>query len=176
MHGHTHWSAVARTTPWYLPQKWNYPHAKRFSVSIPRAAKLFLLSMVVFGFFGLGTTIMRLRAGSLPDISDVIRISMLSVFPIPYFVTMWLRGKFCSDRPVMVLDVHGFWHRRHGITIPWSKLRFNKTPFGEEIKVGYPWNWIVIDPSWFVDRDGVRCSTDTLYREMIAYWARWHRL
>ena len=107
----------------------------------------------------------------------LVMIWGFAVFIVILVVIGRRRGERYKDRPIMVLDSEGFWHRRLRKKIAWSRVRSIKKVDDLGIVVSYIWDWFEIpQPSWYVDRDGVRYSKDTLCQEMRAYWIKYGNL
>jgi hypothetical protein len=134
------------------------------------------VSIMAVGFIAMVTAVVPSVRTLSP--SDKLRFLIIAwgfaVFMIAVVVASWRWGERYKDRPIMVLDADGFWHRRLGRVMPWSKVTAVKKVDELGIVVSCIWDWFEIPyPSTYVDRDGVRYCKETLCREMRAYWVKY---
>lgn len=125
------------------------------------------------GFTGMVTaTVMSVHTLSLAEkLCFLVMMWAFAAFLITKVVTQWQREESYKDRPVIVLDADGFWHRRLGVLIPWSEVRAIRKVEEVGIVVSYIRDWFEIpNPSGYVDCNGVRFSETTLCQEMREYW------
>jgi len=157
-------------------EKEEAPERKEIFATYTSREGAIFVSIMAVGFIAMVTAVVPSVRTLSP--SDKLRFLIMMwafvVFMITFVVASWRWGERHKDRPIMVLDADGFWHRRLGRVIPWSKVTAIRMSDELGIVVSYIWDWFEIPfPSTYADHDGVRYSKETLCREMRAYWARY---